>query len=90
MKSNLKKKEEVNCIGSITAHISMQHMDSLMQKMRRRKETSVHILGEYLALERIKIPTWHSAQTDPNQKKEARLGVVAALTKGVGLLNNFL
>ncbi len=75
-------------------HINLQYM---LHKMRSattpsygrcgaEKETSVHILRECPASEKVRMQTTGFARMDPEQIKEARLSGIVAL-KGTGLLN---
>ncbi len=47
------------------------------------KETSVHILCEYTALEKIRMQTLGFARMDPEHIKKARLSGITALGKGL-------
>ncbi len=73
----------------------------MLYKMRRakthsyrrcvaEKETSVRILCEGPALEKIRIQTLGFAKIDSEQIKEARLSRIVVLGKGAGLLNSLL
>ncbi len=54
------------------------------------KETSEHILREFLELERIRMQTLGFARIDPDQMKDVWLSSIAAFGKGAGLLNSLL
>ncbi len=54
-----------------------------MQEMRAEKETSVHILYECPALEKVRTQTSGFARMDPGQIKETRLSQVVALDRGL-------
>ncbi len=73
----------------------------MLHKMRRanspscrrcgaEKKTAVHILGECVVLEKVRMQTLGFARMDPEQIKEARLSGIVALSKGAGLLNSLL
>ncbi len=73
----------------LTGHINLQYM---LHKMRiaktpscRRcgaeKETSVHILCEYLVLEKVRMQTLGFSRMDPEKIKEERLSRIAAFGK---------
>ncbi len=64
--------------------------DSLMQEMRRRKGTSVHILYGCSTLEKLRMQTLGFARMNPEKIKKARLSGIMALGKGAGLLNSSL
>ncbi len=79
-------------IGLLTGHINLQYM---LHKIRRaktpsrrrcgaEKETSVHILCECPALEKVRMQTLACTRMDPEQIKKARLSGIIALGKREG------
>ncbi len=82
-------------VGLLTWHINLQLYEMSRAKTlscRRcgaEKETSVHILCEWLALEKIRMQTLGFARMDPDQIQE-RLSNIVALSKGAGQLNSSL
>ncbi len=83
-------------VGLLTGHINLQYM---LHKMRRtrtpscricnaEKETSVDILCECLALEKIRMQTLGLCRDGSGSKIRARLGSIVALSKRAGFLNS--
>ncbi len=76
-------------VGLLRGHISLQYMLHKMKSAKtpscRRcgaeKETSVHILCECLAMEKLRMQTYGFARMDLEQTKEARLSGIVALDK---------
>ncbi len=94
--SKLNRKHTTMLVGLLTRHINLQYM---LHKMRRakapscrrcgaEKETSVPILYECPALEKIKMQTLYFARMDPDEIKETKLSSIVILGDGTGLLHS--
>ncbi len=83
-------------VGLLTGFINLHYM---LHKMRRaknpsyrrcgaEKETSEHILCEFLVLEKIRMQTLNFVRMDLDQIKKARLTSIVTFGKVAGLLNS--
>ncbi len=77
-------------------HTNLQYTQDKMRRAKtptcrrcgEEKETSVHILCECPALEKIRLQILGFSRMDPEQIKEARLSSIVALGKWAKLLNS--
>ncbi len=78
----------------LTRHVDMNYMLHKMETVKSpssrkcgaEKETSVYILRECSALERVRRKTLGRARMEPDQIKEVRLSRIIALSKGARIL----